>query len=333
MTKSNLIIALLAGIAIVVGWLLSSGDRQSEFESQLLFPDLQASIDMVDAISVETASGVLLQARKQDGQWVADNKAGFPLEKDKVVRLLNSLVTAQLDSAKTAKAENFARLGLTDIAEQDSAARLVSISSADSKWQVYLGDSASSGSGIYLRKPEQMQTWLSRTDVDLPADEFAWFNKQMLALDKEQVQGVSRKDHWQIALQQAEQEDAGDSWVLQQQPQDRALQYDSILANSIDDILNLRFQSLHQQRPLQTDDLSLVSEVLINTRSDDEISLHLYEEEGQHLVLVNTPDAESVQNQWVFEVSSFYADRLKRELDYFLEPPEEPDTSEAESTP
>lgn len=332
MTRSNLIIAALAAVAILVGWLLSSGDRQSEFESQLLFPELQANVDSVDSLSVQAASGLLLHASKLDGQWVAANQANYPLENDKIIRLLNSLVSAQLDSAKTAKPENFARLGLSDLSEQDSGARLVTIAAADRQWQVLLGETASSGTGIYLRQPEQMQTWLSRTDIELPGDEFAWLNKQLLAIDKSQVTGLSYNEQWHINLQPAEEADS-ESWVLAEQPQDRALQYDTILENSVDDILNLKFQTLLQQRPVPTDNWNLVSEVSINTLSGEATVLTLYESEAQHLVLVDTPDKNAVQNQWVFEVSSFYADRLKRELEYFLEPVEEPETNEAETMP
>ena len=327
MKKINLIIAFVALVALIFGWLLGSEERQSDFSAQPIFPDLQRHIDAVNAFRLESAGGLILDANKQAGQWLAKNSGDYPLQNDDVVRLLNDVVQAELDSAKTAKPENFARLGLQDIAAQDSNAKQLTIQTDEQQWTLLVGNRASSGHGIYVRKPGENQTWLSKTLLNLPSEANSWLETQILSIRLDDISEISRTDHWRIVREviDSEADTQGEAkWQLAELEEGRALQYDSILENTAENILSLSFDALAHHRPfeLQADDLQ--AEVILKTHSGDVISMKLYSIGDSDLLVLDSATIDNRWEQWVYQLSSFDAGKLNKTMEDFLQPlPEE----------
>ncbi|BDX07560.1 DUF4340 domain-containing protein [Planctobacterium marinum] len=323
MKKINLIIAIVALVAIIVGWLLGSDERQSEFSAQPVFSDLQRQIEAVDAFKLESASGIILAAKKQDGNWLAENSGDYPLQKDQVVRLLNNVVQAELNSAKTAKPENFARLGLQDIAQNDSEAKLLTLFAAEQQWSLLVGNTASSGNGIYVRKPGENQTWLSNTPLSLPTEPNAWLETKILDINLADISEISRTDHWRIVREAVDSEGgtSGEAkWQLAELEEGRALQYDSILENTAENIISLSFDALAHPRPYEIQEDNLQSQVTIKTNSSDIITMKLYRVDEKDLLVLDSETLDSRWQQWVYELSAFNAGRLSQNIEDFLQP-------------
>jgi hypothetical protein len=347
MKNLNLIVLVVALVAIGLGTMLASGDRQSELSSEMVFVDLQKNIDGVDTVKIENASGVLLHAALVGGKWGAANNGQYPLDEENLIKLLNGLVQAKLDSAKTAKAENHSRLGLQDLAAKDSQATLLEVKAGEQSWQLLLGNTASSGNGVFIRKPSEAQTWLTKADLDLPTDGNEWLKQQILDLSDEQVTQVSRstkegKDDW-IATkvvsevnpaEEAVSGPAETTWELKNMPEGRELNYDSIVTNKVEDILELSLDELIQKKPMDFSEATLQSDIDVTTSDNGVINIKLYKSGEDNLVVYETVDpryANSQWNKWVYKVSDFNAGKLTKDLESFLTDLPEEDIQEQET--
>lgn len=322
MKKINLIIAVAALAAIMAGMLLSVDERSTGLESEAIFPDLQAHIEQVDNLTIETATGSLLDAQKVDGEWVDSNQGNYPLNADEIIRLLNNLLQAQLDSAKTAKPENFSRLGVQDIVEQDSEASLLTLSAAEKRWSLLVGNNASSGSGVFVRKPQEQQSWLTKADISLPVDKSDWLYKQILDIAPESVSEISRVDHWRfVPVNVAPEEDQKvmSDWQLADIEEGRELQYDSIIDSAAQSILNLSFDALAHKRPHELSPDSLQTTVNITTKSGEQVTLKLFQQDETVLLIADSEQLDGYWEQWVYELSSFNAGRLTKTKEDFLQ--------------
>lgn len=333
MKKINIVLLLMAFGAVGLGLLLS-GERQTEVISDIVFPDLQKHVDSVDSIRIENASGVVLDAVLEgagdnDRVWRAVNKGNYPLDQESVITLLNSLVQAKLDSAKTAKLENHARLGLQDIDSEDSQAQKLTVVAGEISWQLLIGNRASSGKGMFVRKPGENQTWLTKTALNVPDDSNSWLQARILDLDESKLVSVSRAGHWTAALKTAEGEETG-SWTLENMPEGRELNYDSIVKNTVDDILELELEELVQQKPYDFADAEPESQMTLTTSDAGRIEISLYKSGEDYLVNYSRQESDSQitdshWSQWVYKVSDFQAGRLKKDIESFLQDmPSEP---------
>lgn len=336
MKKINIIVLLVAVVAVGLGLMLSSGKRQTEVASQALFSDLQKHVDEVDSIRLENANGVILDAVLQDttegnSAWSAADKDNYPLDQEKVITLLNSLVSAKLDSAKTAKAENHSRLGLQDITTKDSQAQLLVVSAGERNWQILMGNTASSGKGVFVRNPGENQTWLTKTALTVPDDSNAWLQSRILNLGTDSLVSVSREGHWSAVVAQPETDGGTLSWTLENMPEGRELNYESIVKNTVDDILELELEELVQQKPYDLAGAVPESQITVTTSDEGEIEIALYKSGDDNLVSYNSENSNAHWSQWVYKVSDFQAGRLKKDIESFLQAlPEEPEEEGAE---
>lgn len=328
MKNINVLVLVAALVALGVGLMMASGERQSEITSDVVFTDLQKNIDRVNSLKIESADGVLLDANLVADNWVASDKSNYPLDEEKIVSLLNAMVLAKLDAAKTAKVKNHARLGLQDLTAEDSQSRLLQLKAGDRSWQILLGNNASSGNGMFIRRPAEQQTWLTKTSFDIPGSSNDWLKKQILDLSSQDVLKVTQKGLWtavkappsdnSVTDGESEHSQGNDSdWVILDMPEGRELNYASVVTNAVEDIIELQLDELLQQKPLDVSQHTLVSEIEVST-VDGDISIKLYTHEDENLVVYEGGTVENHWNKWVFKVSQFNSGKLNKELESFL---------------
>ncbi|MGS2721888.1 DUF4340 domain-containing protein [Paraglaciecola aestuariivivens] len=314
---------ILVILALAGGVWIQQQSQSVSSHAVKLFEDLHDSSNQIESILIENAQGVILHAEKEQGRWYAMLESvqdKYPVAKEKLAELILSLAQTQLIEAKTSKQENYFHLGLQDIKQADSLANLVTIKTANQVWTVLVGNTVSFTQGNYVRKPTSKQAWRTDKTIGLPLDETAWLKQPILPFSSQDIVSLQRVDgqNWQI--QRAED----GQLQLNSMPEGSELEYDSILQAMLDSVTALHFEELLPEQALVQSELSLVTELKLQTQDAESISIRLYKQDEQHYVKFEHADKVPYWHGWYYSVSSFSAQQLiKSNQDFLLDTEEQ----------
>lgn len=329
MNKNNLYLIVIIVIAVVATVLFSGEKAQTTFDREALFPELLEDAKSIDKVSLISSEGKWAVFVKKDSQWLSENFSNYPAKSQEIVKLINALSVAELDEPKTTKVENYARLGLDDLESEDSQATLLKLHSMDKSWQVLIGNNASSGSGVYIRKPNEQQTWLTKAEISLPSDDKAWLDSKILDFTSDDIETITRNDGtpWSIAHTKTTSasdeaaEEIEQSWEFTPKPHDRELKYDSILKNLVDDIVGLSFNDISVKDTADALEAKANFTVSLN---DAEVIVKFLSDGEKDYVEFSSSEKEALWENWRYEVSKFTANQILKTVEDFLQEPSVP---------
>ncbi len=176
-----LAIAALASVLLSVGlyaatYRFSSG----KIEGTLLLPTLSSHGERI--ASVELVQGDKKITLLRNGfDWRIAEREGYPANPERVRALLNALRQIELVEPRTAVKDKWKLLELEDPAAKDAKSRSVRILDAKggALGDIVLGKARADAfgpgkSGVYVRRPAEVQTWLAMGDPKGGADIKDW---------------------------------------------------------------------------------------------------------------------------------------------------------------
>ncbi len=194
-------IGLLAGITIL-GILLaiflnrepSSTISQS---GQKLFPELTNLVNDIDEVVIQTKEQTV--TLKRDGQtWGVKEKARYRANFEKVKHVIVGLAELRIVEPKTKTPELYERLGLQDTDQEGSLSKMVTLKTTDNPEaaRIVVGNQKPAKSNprmsdIYIRKPDDPQTWLVTGNLPLETVSGEWLDKEVTALTTKRVHQVT----------------------------------------------------------------------------------------------------------------------------------------------
>jgi hypothetical protein len=186
--------AIGAAIAIVSEQDLSAGERRG---GDLMFPDLNARVDDVRRLTVETTRYRLVLERRGDA-WVAADRADYPVRAATVTRVISSLAAMTEIDPKTDNPEWYQYLEVDGPAASPTPSGIQLIAAgADNATMVDVivgKQSESVGAtrlgGTFVRPTDDDQAWLAEGVVDVPLSLQGWFD-QVLNVPGPQVTRVA----------------------------------------------------------------------------------------------------------------------------------------------
>jgi hypothetical protein len=193
--RSLLILASLTAVA-VIGAVLAVSTRESAIErvavETAIFPELKATINDVAAIELTPAGGAFRLSRSgQD--WVVASKADYPARSDLVREMLLQITELAGLEAKTANPERHAKLGLAEPGAQDGAGTSIAMLDGEGNplAELIVGNGArNKPDQRYVRRSDNNQTWLVRSELDPGRDASDWVETLLLRLPLERVRTV-----------------------------------------------------------------------------------------------------------------------------------------------
>ena len=194
-------IGLLAGITIL-GILLaiflnrepSSTISQS---GQKLFPELTNVVNDIKEVVIQTKEQTV--TLKRDGQtWGVKEKANYGANFEKVKQVIVGLAELRIVEPKTKTPELYERLGLQDTDQEGSSSKMVTLKTTDNPEaaRIVVGNQKPAKSNprmsdIYIRKPDDPQTWLVTGNLPLETVSGEWLDKEVTALTTKRVHQVT----------------------------------------------------------------------------------------------------------------------------------------------
>jgi len=200
MNKQTLgILALVTLVILILALQISpnNSDNNSPNNSanSALFPELNSQLENVKRIDINSPDGTF-SISKNNGTWGLDSKHGYPVANDKVAQVLNGMVSLSRIEAKTKKASLHHKLALQDRSANDAKSTQVSLSTEQGKVaDLLIGKTSPAKSdkslqAMYVRLPDQAQTWLAHSPMRLEKNPDNWLDKTILKIAQKRIQSV-----------------------------------------------------------------------------------------------------------------------------------------------
>lgn len=186
---------LLAGVAV---WQRAS-TGEPEFKTQRMFPQLESALKNVATIQIETKKAAFNVSRTASGEWKLPDKANYPADFNAVRKTILGLSELDLVEPRTSRPDWQEKLGL-GLPKTGGSGTLVTLK--DGKGEVLAsliagasveGASAAGRQAIYVRRPNQDQTFVARGNFSVPGEEAQWLDKAFIDLARDRIQSASIK--------------------------------------------------------------------------------------------------------------------------------------------
>ncbi|MDN4504132.1 DUF4340 domain-containing protein [Alteromonadaceae bacterium BrNp21-10] len=320
------LIFLAVVVIAAAALLLNQQSNTTPTASGLLLTDFAANANSIDRIEISNAQGMLVDAVLQDGQWRLANDQLYPAKQSALAELVNNLASAKRLQAKTTKVEYYSRLGLQDIAIEDSLATLVTAFSGGKSWGVLVGNAPANGAGQYVRIANSKQSWLVDKSVTVPLALKDWQAQPILPATMAKLQYVERSgsDGWSIFKADAEQ----DNYQLNSLPEGRELSYVSVLNGLVTAITSMNFEEKFPLDDEQWSAYQALAEFSLTDFDGKVIRLQLAQQDEHYFVRFSSNDVQGYWQDWQYQISSLSAEQLNKSLEEFLKPLAEQESAE-----
>ena len=169
----RILIALVSAVAVISGGAYFFSQERQALQSEAytggpLLPDLQARVNNVDAVRLQSQEGGVINLVRQGGIWVVKDHYNYRANPDRVSILLKQVATLEKIEPKTAKPQNHARLNLDDPAGENAlGTRLTLKANGEEVADVVIGlvSPPDHGGGTFVRLFSEDQTWLAKDEV------------------------------------------------------------------------------------------------------------------------------------------------------------------------
>lgn len=226
-------LGILAGLTAVVGGLAALSvymERTAvapKAETGVVLPGLAAKVNDVSTVEVTSGDKVLTVHRdpaKADAGWTVKELGDYPAKFEKVKALIVGLADLEKVEAKTDVPESYEKIGVQQPATGNTAT-LVKVSNASGPAATLIvGKSKPAGDKpqVYVRIPDQKQSWLAKGEVATTADPLDWVDREVMKLDSTRVKGVvvAQPDGAKLAVSRPDKQGA---YAVADVPEGRAL--------------------------------------------------------------------------------------------------------------
>lgn len=202
MAKNKLLILTLITIAVIVTASIFVQLRapQSEREKISFFPELAEKIESVNHISIKGYAEEINLTRINDS-WGIDEFDNYPALPDKVKSTVLGAADLKVNAAKTALPRLYHRLGVEGPEVEDTTSLLLTLQDAEKNniIEVIVGkprrsSAAQSSPGLYIRKPDDEQSYLVDGVIDISATKTDWILRSLFDIPAEAIKSI-RIDH------------------------------------------------------------------------------------------------------------------------------------------
>ncbi len=336
MTPRGFTIIAVATLAAVVAAGASLSGRSTGKDAALggaVFPGLIERINDVATVVLEHNAGVFTMQRGAGGAWSMEESDGYPVDAARARKMVVELADLKLVEAKTRQKAKYVKLQLNDPSEKQSEARRVRL--LDAKGAVMaeaiLGRirydmPGLRSQGVYLRKPDDPQSWLAVGSVSVAAAAREWLQRSIVDIAEDQVASVELVHPNGERLRVAKDDPKAANFTLQGTPEGKALKYESDPNNIAAMIEKLQLEDARKAEKIAFDVDKTTLGAFV-TRAGMTLNIKLTKAaDGKEWIRVSaaapagSPSAELADrinaraDGWAFEIPGYKAARMRKRM-------------------
>lgn len=189
---------LLVVFALIAQWQRGSSS-EPEFKPVKVFPNLEARANDVAAIQIESKSASFNIVRQADGKWILPDKGSYGADINEVRKTVIGLAKLELVEQRTSRADWQEKLGL-GLPKSGGSGVVVTLKDAKGELLASIvtgapveGASAGGKQAIYVRKPNEPQTYVARGTFEAATDAAQWLDKAFIDFPRDRIKTVSMR--------------------------------------------------------------------------------------------------------------------------------------------
>lgn len=196
--RRNTFIALV-GVAVlaIAGAGIAIQQRQEAGQAgparQVFVPGLLDRVNAVTRVTIRSAeSSVNLE--RTDDRWVMPDKAGYPVDFEKLRRMLLNLARIETVERRTTKPELYSKLQVEDVDAPDAKSVQVTVHAGDELLaDVIIGRTrpTGEGGGLFVRRVGEEQAWLAEGELRPDRQLVSWLDRNIVNVDQRRIWTVT----------------------------------------------------------------------------------------------------------------------------------------------
>ena len=199
------LLVALGVVAVAGGWYFGTQETPSERTTvaggALMFPDLAPRLRDAAKVEITHQGKQTVIEKRPDGGWGVASMHDYPVQEAKLRGLLTGLTELRLAEPRTSDPAQFSRLGVDDPNGAASTADLLRVVDNAGKpiLAVIVGhrrvrSQANVPEEVYVRRPEENQSWLAEGSLQVDADASLWLDRHVLNISHDRIASVAVGD-------------------------------------------------------------------------------------------------------------------------------------------
>ena len=232
---------LVVTILAVIGAGVSVGthyfNHVGPVEQERVFPGLTENQSEIGSISVKTAKETLT-AKNENGKWSIVERSNYPGSDAKMEKVMLGLAELRYSEPKTKMKDRYKRLQVEDVTAKNAQSKRLTVKDKNGKVLADLivgrqnrAVSGPTGTGIYIRKPGDVQSWLAIGVLNVPTAPKDWIDPKIMDVAKDRIRkGVIVHPNGKKFIIEKKQP-IEKKFTLVDLPKGRTIKYDSDIQN------------------------------------------------------------------------------------------------------
>ena len=245
-TVAVLFVLLVLGLVAVA----LESRRSNQTERALWFPSLSDEIAGLSTIDIrQDGTGVRLE--RGAGGWGVAGRDHYPADIKRIIDLTTSLEQAEKIERKTAKPENHARLGLSNVAGEDGQGTLITLG-LEAPVSMLVGQTAQQRDATFVRAPDNDQVWLVSGGIEASVDPAAWLSPVIFDVKEAFIRSIQVNHALEAESYALIKPDGALNWSMRDPIEGETLKYSTVLNQLPDRLTMLRLVDV-DARPASMD--------------------------------------------------------------------------------
>ena len=330
------LVAMLLALAAL--WQQASLSRPATVPEQF-FPGLAKHLR--DATEIHIASkvgGAFDIVFVPEKGWVVPERADFPASFDLVRRTLVGLAALQTIEPKTSRADWLHYIGLDappagdgiELTVRDDKSRVLAALIAGKSEDI--GD-ATGATGLFVRRPNEFQSWLTRSVLDPRASLSDWLDKSVMDIDRARIQEVDVDPAAGASFTVRRERPSDPDFKLTQLPAGKSLSDPTAADGVASAITGFGFDDVRPARDL---DFSNATRVVTKTFDGLKVTVHVLKAAADYWAVISAeaensskPDVASEAaaidahtSGWAYKLPAYKGQLFMTTLDSLLKTPQ-----------
>jgi hypothetical protein len=194
-------LTILGGVTIlflllaVVAVLQRAGELAPKFDPRAFFPGLPQTVNNLGEVTVVSKTGGTIHVKLMNDNWVVEERNNFPADQAQMRATAVGIADLQILEPKTARADWLGFLGLTPPPDGEAVRVTLTDTSGKMLADLLLGHAQGNPddlgrSTLYVKKPDDAQSWLARGYLTPKPNISDWLNKGIVDIARDRVKGA-----------------------------------------------------------------------------------------------------------------------------------------------